>query len=224
METSSKTATPSNVDATPATTVAASEAMIVGTVATCAPLLGIFYVRTTQGALVRVTTNPMTVLRSRRRRGLAWSETKFVRLSDVADGSRVMARGVPTDGGAALRAHVILVGDIARFIWCTVLESSGERGQLVLRPPDASAITIELSARADVREFTSDDAPAHADARHARTETAFTEASIQRRSRALDPAELSAGDTVLALVEPKPTLGRALATSIVRVPSSPSRR
>lgn len=200
------------------TGASAGDHVIVGTVAATAPLLGMFYVRTARGALVRVATTPTTILRSRRRRGLAWSETTFVRLADVRDGGRVTVRGASVENGSALRATVVLVGDVARFLWCAVVAFDAERGELTLRPVDGGPITVELARGCAVREFDSPNAVAGSDARHARPEAAFDERAVERLSNEVDRATIAAGDTVLALVEPAPTLGRALATSVVRVP------
>jgi hypothetical protein len=191
---------------------------IVGRVETSAAILGQIFVRTTRGALVRVSMTPLTVLRSRRRRGLAWSETKFVRLQDVKDGDRVMVKGTPTENGWALRANLILVGDIARFLWCSVLTVVDGRQGLLVQPREAAPLELELPEWARIREFAYSNALSSTRAPHARPEPILDERSIDRLSHVIAATILEPGDTVLALVEPTPTLGRPLATLIVRLP------
>jgi hypothetical protein len=72
------------------------------------------YLRTAQETLVRVTTTPLTALRIRRHRGSMWSETKSVKLEDVRESERAVAKGRQAADGSTLHAHYVLVGDILR--------------------------------------------------------------------------------------------------------------
>lgn len=199
--------------------VSRSDGVIVGRVETSAALLGQIFVRTSRGVLVRVTTTPLTVLRSRRRRGLAWSETKFVRLQDVRDGDRIMVKGSSAENGTALRAHVILAGDIARFAWCTV-RSIGVAGRdLVITPFEGSPMIVDLLPGAVVRELASTRGALATRRRDARTAAALDENEIQRLSHDVPLSTIAEGDTVLALIEPKPSLGAACVVKLVRIPT-----
>ncbi len=204
------------------TPIEASDYAVVGRVETCATLLGQIYVRTSRGALVRVTTTPLTVLRSRRRRGMAWSETKFVRLVDVREGARVMVRGAVGENGASLRAAIILVGDIARFVWCRLAAVDAPRREVTLLPSDGAPIVVELADWTGVRELATSRVTRAPQSRSVQHIAALDEAGLERLSTDLALENLSPDDAILALIEPTPTVGLAIVARLYR--ASESRR
>lgn len=170
------------------------------------------WLSTTGGRCVEVVVTPLAALRSRRRRGLAWSESKAIRLTEVETGVRAVVRGSFAEDGATLRAASVLVGDIARFACGTVAEVDGSCGEVTIGFADAATITVVLRSPAAVRELDS-----------GRPEPPADEATIDRLSTPRDIWCLIPGDFVLVLVEPAPPGARPFAEKIVRLPSAAHR-